>query len=403
MSRALPTVQQTCYTFPVALASRLAQLFIGRGPAIPAAQMLADAERKVGFQGWGGLDMMGPLGLMERDFEALPPSGLGRVVLRGTIGKAIENRLRILRALKERKPPQALTPPLIVVGLHRTGTTLLHHLLSVLPGHSWIPMYRMVSPVHKMTARLEANTAKWSVDLINPEFQIAHPSSSSSPEECWLLMMSTLRVPDFLLHWELPRYEEFIDNHDMLDCYREYRDTLRLMSLDFPGRLVLKNPHHLNALPALLEAMPDARIVWTHRDPASSVGSFGTLSALHRRTIYGRYDAARVGENTLARFAMAARKGTEARASLPKDRFLDVPYESLAGDPLGTVRAICRHFGDAFTEEGEARVRAELAHMKKETATKHVYSLEQWGLSREKINAAFAPYFDVYGREAGVR
>lgn len=402
MSDALPTIRRTSYTAPVALVERVARLAVGRGAAIPAERMLEAAARAAGFGAWG-MDMLGPLRMIEADFEQIRPTGLGRLVLRGTIGRAIENRLRVLRALEERRPPAALTPPIVVVGLHRTGTTLLHHLLSVLPGHAAIPMYRMVSPIDRRTAWLEAELAQWAINLLNPEFKIAHPINTRAPEECWLLLMSTLRVPDFLLHWELPRYREFIDQHDMVDAYAAYRDILRLMSLEFPGRLVLKNPHHLNALPALLAAMPEARIIWTHRDPASSVGSFGTLSAVHRRTIYGSYDARRVGENTLERFAGAALRGTEARARLPQDRFMDVAYEDLAGDPVGTVRAICRRFGDPFTGEGEARVRAELERLRGESATKHVYSLEQWDLSRSKIDAAFAPYFDVYGREAGVR
>ena len=402
MSDALPTVRRTTYTAPVALVDWLARLAVGRGAAIPAEAMLEAAARKVGYSAWG-MDMLGPMRMLEADFEQIRPTGLGRLVLRGTIGRAVENRLRVLKALEERRPPAALTPPIVVVGLHRTGTTLLHHLLSALPGHSAIPMYRMVSPVNRIGAWLEAEAAQRAINLLNPEFKIAHPIDTRSPEECWLLLMSTLRVPDFLLHWELPRYQAFIDSHDMLDAYVAYRDILRLMSLEFPGRLVLKNPHHLNALPALLAAMPEARIIWTHRDPASSIGSFGTLSAVHRRTIYGSYDPRRVGENTIGRFSEAARRGTEARARLPQDRFMDVAYKELAADPVGTVRAICQRFGDPFPAEAEARVRSELAKMNKEDGARHVYSLEQWGLDRAKIHTAFAPYFDVYGREAGVR
>ena len=43
-------------------------------------------------------------------------------------------------------------------------------------------------------------------------------------------------------------------------------------------RGVLKTPNHLWHLDALLAAYPDARIIWTHRDPGPVVTSLASLA-----------------------------------------------------------------------------------------------------------------------------
>lgn len=399
-----PTISLQSYRPVIAALSRIGGWVTGApSPTLDVDRLLASAERQTGLSDWGSLDIRTPLSLLAQDFREIPPSGLGRILLRSTFTKSAANRLLVRDAVRRMDKSKPLQAPFIVTGLHRTGTTLLHHLLCALPGHSFIPMYRLMSPVSRWYSIWETRAAMAATNWINPEFFQAHPSDPLAPEECWILMMGMFRVADYQLHWEIPRFGEWVDQTPMEEAYAEYRESLQLLNQEFPGRLVMKGPGHLGCLRALQHAIPDARIIWTHRDPVYAVSSFGTLSAVHHRSIYGHYDPHRTGQNALDRFALAARQGTEAGPHLDNSKILHVPYKELTADPVAMVRNICAHFGEPFDAEAEARVTRQLHEMREHKHPDHHYSLEQWGLSAQKIRAAFSDYLDVYGREAGVK
>ncbi len=56
--------------------------------------------------------------------------------------------------------------------------------------------------------------------------------------------------------------------------YLYHRRVLQLLSWHCPPRLWhLKTPVHMFALDSLLAAYPDAKFLWSHRDPAKVLGS----------------------------------------------------------------------------------------------------------------------------------
>lgn len=208
-----------------------------------------------------------------------------------------------------------------------------------------------------------------------------------------MLFMPTFRVFDYALHWRIPRYTAWLDACDMRPAYREYRRTLGVLGAQFPGTAVMKGPSHLHALDALLEVVPEARVVWTHRDPVKAVASFGSLSAVHHRTMYGSFDPVETGRRTLARFSGAVARGTEALDRLGTDRVTHVAYPDLAADPLGTVARLAERWGVAY-DEGAAR--AALTSLPR--LPRHDYDAARWGLSEGEMREAFRGYterFDV--------
>lgn len=360
---------------------------------IDGAAMMRAAERTTGSTDWGDLDFRTPLSLMEADFAETAPTSLGRAVLRSTLGKSLVNRLLVRKALA-RVGPTPTPAPIVVCGLHRTGTTALHWLLSAVPGHTYVPMYRLMNPVPRPWSVWEARAALTMSRFISPEFFDAHPASAVGPEECWMLLMPSFHVPDYTLHWRLPRYRAWVDKAPLDAPYREYAAALGLLSREYTGRLVQKGPAHVLAMPEMLRAMPGTTFVWTHRDPASAVGSFGTLSACHRRTVYGTFDAHAVGRETVERFSTFANRATAVRGQIPEDRLLDVQHAQITSDPVGVVRAICERVGTPFDAEAERRVIERRDQLASEQAHPHRYTLDQWGLDRAGIDKAFEPYLE---------
>ena len=119
--------------------------------------------------------------------------------------------------------------PIVIVGLHRTGTTLLQHLLAALPGHHYVPMWALMTPAPKAFRRARAYAAVAGSRFAGPELWRIHPVFPRGPEECWMLFMPTFRVFDYALHWRIPRYTAWLDACDMRPAYREYRRTLGVL------------------------------------------------------------------------------------------------------------------------------------------------------------------------------
>ena len=63
-----------------------------------------------------------------------------------------------------------------------------------------------------------------------------------------------------------------------VEVYRYYRRQLRMLCAHCRGQhWVFKAPRHLYGLAGLLAAFPDARIVYTHRDPTAILPSLCSL------------------------------------------------------------------------------------------------------------------------------
>ena len=72
----------------------------------------------------------------------------------------------------------------------------------------------------------------------------------------------------------------------MTPAYAQHRLALQTLQSRQPTeRWILKTPNHLWHLDALLAAYPDARIIWTHRDPGPVVTSLASLANAGQRPL----------------------------------------------------------------------------------------------------------------------
>jgi hypothetical protein len=157
---------------------------------------------------------------------------------------------------------------------------------------------------------------------------------------------------------------------------------------------VLKAPSHLWTLEALLAVYPDARIVWTHRDPLRVLASMASLAATLYWLRSDRVDLHRVARQVSRSLAFLLEKATRQRDAgmLPEERVFDLRYQDLLDDPFATLRALYDHFGMPWSGEAERRMRAHLAARPRHRHGEHRYRFADTGLEPAPERERFAAY-----------
>jgi len=352
------------------------------------------SAREVGYDDFGLTpDYERACEALEQDMAEHTCSFVGRLATVDTLVSHHRTRLKLRRAIAASPEGMQLKkPPYVITGLFRTGTTLLHNLLSALPGRTTLPCYELMCPVPEPGREVDAQKKVKSATYMSPETEAIHPMRWDAPEECWLLMSPAMRVQGWTVVLDVPRYTKFIDACDMTEAYRDYRQILEYLSTFREQGLVMKDPGHSPNIGVLHRVIPEARIVFLHRDPAKSVSSYSSLSAVHHRTYYGSYEPNAIGEKVLDRFAHYLSSAMEQRPSIPDESILDVDYHDLVADPVAIVRRIVEHFGDEWSDEADKAVRAKLEDLPRHKHGKHHYSAAQWGLTAKGIRERFSEY-----------
>jgi hypothetical protein len=335
---------------------------------------------------------------------------VGRWVLRGGIANLIANRLRVREWMREhpRTLDVAVERPLFVVGQPRTGTTLLYRLLAQDPQSRAPKPWEVTAPVPPPVPDGERDDPRYRrcerqlarIHKYLPELAVVHDASASAPDECYPLLETSALSPTFYLYLDAPRYRTRLESAsagEIRECYTMFRHQVQILLTRAQGRRwVSKSPAHLYFLDALAETFPDGGMVVTHRDPAESIPSLASLTAILRSTISDRVDPQRVGGAALDWFVESARRTDAARAAIAPARVLDIAYSRLLSDPVGTVRDVYAHFGLPFTRVFERRISHWLAANPQHKAGVHRYTLEQFGLDRDQVSAATESYRQRY-------
>lgn len=390
------------YPWAIRLLNGLGRL--AGGPRIDVPGLLARARRRTGLTDFGDDGFREGLEVLVGSFLANPAvHAFGRHVFREHCTGLLANRLRIVDELK-RHPEILDVPvprPLIITGLPRTGTTLLHRLMSEDPAGRTMLYWETFQPAPAPRPETYATDprirqAQKSVDLLDwvaPRVRAAHHFAAEEPEEDNILFAHEFRAGFLGFMFDVPEYTRWLQEQDLVPGYESMRRQLQLLSLHVRRDYwVLKAPAHLFGLDALLRVFPDACVIQTHRDPKKVIPSVAMLSAGFRSLTADPIDLRRLGAEYLEAMAAGPERAIDARATLDPARFLDVRYESIVADPVGSVRAACRHFGYDFTPEYEARTRRYLAENPQHKHGVHRYSLEELGLNAAEVDARFTRY-----------
>ena len=375
--------------------------------ALVTDELIADARKATGLERFDSESFREGLDILVADINAdaeRPDAALA--INRGMLTKALIDRLRVSDAIARR--PEVLDAPVarpvFVFGIPRTGTTLLSNLLAADPARRSPLKWELDDPVPPPTTAtlytdpraLAALEAERQLLAAYPDAGKLYRMSATYPYEDVAIMAHDFKT----LMWDsagrLPAYRDWIFSTDATSAYQYHKRFLQLHQADAPGIWNLKMPSHALYLDTLLAVYPDARLVWTHRDPFAATASFCSIIAAGHQAFAGRVDSGWIAENMPWQAQQHAERAMASRARIGRDRIADVHYADLMRDPIATVRALYDALGDAFTPEAEAGMTAWLVDNPQGKFGRHDYRLGEYGLSKQALEPLFEHYLAEY-------
>jgi hypothetical protein len=255
-----------------------------------------------------------------------------------------------------------------------------------------------------------AQLAERALRYMAPEFFAIHPVEADGYEEDVLLQDGSFMSPTVDATMPVPSYSAWLHEVDQGPMYRYFRRLVQLLLWQNPGTLhndphrhyLGKTPHHLENLPTLLDVFPGAKVIVTHRDPAKVVPSFCSMMAHGRRLFSNDVDLLDIGRQFHAKQLKGVTDAMVARRSLPSSAFIDVHYADLMADPMKEVRRIYDFLDYELDDETLATMDAFRRQNPKDKRGVHSYGPEDFGLTRDQLDADFESYRDAHGvaREA---
>ncbi len=329
----------------------------------------------------------------------------GQVALREVIVGSLINRLLLTEACKQtpetfRKP---LKSPIIVLGLPRSGTTFLHRLLAMDPAHRAVPWWELARPLPDADSDKQSDRRRQVFQKkldrrqkLAPDFDRKHYTRVDTPEECIWLLANTFLSPLFWAFAPVYGYLDWYKNQDRLQAYYEYRLLLQvLQGADPKRRLALKSSTHTGAVETLLQTVPGALLIQTHRNPVETSASLVSLFYSVHSRMTERLDVRRMTEAILSFHEHQIARNLAARDAHPGALF-DVYYDRLVADPIGTVRDIYNHYDLAWSEEFAERLNDYLQLNPNGKHGAHRYAPETFGQTGEAISERFASYIERF-------
>jgi hypothetical protein len=359
----------------------------------------ADAARATGLDDFGADDFEEGLAVfcdsVEEDAKL---DMVGREVVRAFLRRILSNRLLLIEYRKRGEETPELVPPVIVLGLPRTGTTYLHRLLAQDPvAHGppawqvWRPLPRLTGPDRRREITIRALEG---LRQLSPSLDTKHYQDADEPEECYHLLDPSFRGPGLTMLCHARSFWEWVRQQDIRPAYEMYHEYLRIIQATAPGkRLTLKAPLHTPYMEEIAAEIPGVRFVQTHRDVAQVAASMASLAWSMFAVTSPRLDPKDLGVMIvdLLRWLAETSTAQRERSQLP---VVDVQYRDLVADPVTTVHHIHEQHGLEWTPAIEQAVKDGVANRPQHKQGKHRYQLADFGVTEAALREALAPYIN---------
>jgi hypothetical protein len=373
-------------------------------------EMLRLAERRAKFADFGPTKFREGLELLVKGYnEDALPHPLGKKLFYDSLVDRLVQRLQVVKTLSEQPQitEQPVRSPVLIAGFARTGTTFLHRLLARDP-RLRAPLCweteQPAPPPHPDSADTDPRVKKYDrtwklVFHLAPRAKVIHFKSAKLADECYPLLERSFTCINLSLFVEQPEYQQWLWSAppDTVDAaYEFYRHQLQVLQLHYPPRRwVLKAPAHSPFIDGFVRAFPDAKLICTHRDPVSAVGSLASLITAVRSISYRTVDPKKIGEEVLDIVEHVNERFMRARSNLPTAYFCDVHYDRLTRDPISVLHDIYAHLGLAFDADMQAQAKQWVAAETAEKSSAHRYDLGDFGLDEQIIRRRLREYIDA--------
>lgn len=362
------------------------------------------AEKSTGLSDWHGSEFRPALEILFDSIETeagldpalYPQIEAGQAFILGNRLKIVEDRKRFPDIAEEK-----IEKPLFILGLPRSGTTMLQALLTADPAARGTLHWELLNPSPPpATATYDTDpritVAERQVEGMDKALLTRHPFDARLPEECGRLFDMTVMNQGTFGSYQVPGYLHWLLDQDYRDAYPIHKMALQHFQHRHRGdHWVCKSNKHLFTMEQLYRTYPDLRLVWVHRDPAQTLASLGSFILSIRKQSRPDTDPKRLGREWASLQELALQRGLAYRDRMQDSSGIcDVHYTRLMRDPVGTVADIYRHFDMSFSDQARASVEAWLRANPQNKHGVHAYTPEQFGLDAGNIRERFSFYLD---------
>jgi Sulfotransferase family len=307
---------------------------------------------------------------------------------------------------------QTIERPLVVLGMPRTGTTVISYLLAEDPARRSLLHWECHHPVPPATtktlktdprclAMVEKQQAMIKLAQ-DAKMAMPHWEDGDGPTEDIFIHTADFKA----LAWEswqpTPRYSEWLLNEaDMSSAYAYQKRVLQVLQSNAPGVWNLKMPSHAVHIDALLDEFSDARMIWAHRDPFKATGSLCNLFMFPQQVVMKVDDIDRhaLGRKAVDQMRAHVTNALRARERIGDHRFFHMHYSEMMRDPMDVMRKLYAWAGDDLTDDTERRMQRWLDEHPQDLYGTNKYSLEQYGLTVDELRPVFDEYLSTFDIE----
>jgi len=335
-------------------------------------------------------------------------SALGRYRMQVVMRDIAVNRLLIDKALADNPAllDAPITRPMFILGLPRSGTTILFNVLAQDLAHrsprTWEVDYPVPAPHERDYAENDRiQRSQKVIDAFHrlaPSFNGIHPQGARLAEEDQRVLAMNFSGCGFQHFARAPEHQKWQFEHDGSESFHWHKRYLQFLETNVrKPRWLLKSPDDQLYLKAILNVYPDAMIIHTHRHPAEAIPSVGSLTYTVRRLFAKHCEPKEVGVDQMNFWGEILNRCVRDRDELGMGiHIVDVAFADLVKDPMKVVRRIYDRFSLPLDDNTVARMQQFLEQNKRHTHGVHKYTLEQFGLNEAMIEERFGDYIERF-------
>jgi hypothetical protein len=381
---------------------------------IDEQSLIEAAKRNTGLDDFGDDAWREPFSIFVGSVDAEAQLNLmGRLMTRSDLILFLEARLRIEDTYK-RHPEiddEVIENPVYVVGQGRTGTSFLQSVLAEDPDNGTLTNWETYFPcpppeaatydVDPRIDKADKIITMW--NRVAPEIESMHEFWGAGPTENIHLHCLSFRAPTWMsLLAQVPTYAAYMQQQDGTLPYEYEKRVLKLLQWKNPRkRWVNKSPAALLHMPDIVKVYPDAKFIWTHRDPVKAVASVvnlvGTLYWMRSDHPFAGNTLEMITNSDLAAMMMSMPIDWMEQGVVPKDQVANVQYNDFVRAPVDTIAQVYADLGLDLTVAARQKMQAYVdAHARSaRPAHRYEFGSEELVSYERKVFQRYTDYFKV--------
>lgn len=288
--------------------------------------------------------------------------------------------------------------PIIIIGHWRTGSTLLHQLMSLDPNLAAPTVFQVSLPDSMLfSEKYYRPVMSKMMSPTRPMDNVKLGFDEPQEDEYALLKMTADSPLTHIIFPEKSGY--FIRNYQRFQPRNEsaWKEAMilfcRKLTLASGKRIVLKNPFHSMRIDLLMEIFPNAKFIHIHRHPykvvPSTIHMWNTVARQNR--LKGTWKEPSVEEVSkgLNHMINEIRNSFE---TIPVRNRTEIYFESFETNPVESLKKIYADLDLVFKEEFEGKIRNYLSGLS--NYKKNLFTLNED--DKNKIREICSGQFDHY-------